>query len=66
MLDGIGGFTCYTLIENYDVRCRKKALPMGVSDGCKLKRDVAKGQPVTYHDVALPTDWLCDRLVRSL
>jgi len=62
ILDGLGGFTCYTLIENYGQSWRDKSLPIGVSEGCKLKRDVSKDHPVTYDDVVLPEDRLCDRL----
>jgi predicted homoserine dehydrogenase-like protein len=61
-LDGIGGFTCYALIEDYDLALRENALPMGVSEGCRLLRDVPKDQAVTYEDVALPSNRLCDRL----
>ena len=61
-LDGIGGFTCYTLIENYDRAREENALPIGVSEGCRLVRDVARDQLVTYDDVALPAGRLCDRL----
>ena len=62
ILDGIGGFACYTLIENYDVARQLEALPMGVSEGCKLKRNVAKDEVVTYADVELPEGRLCDKL----
>ncbi len=62
MLDGLGGFTSYTLIENYDLSRRENALPMGVSEGCRLKRDVSKDQLVTYEDITLPKDRLCDKL----
>lgn len=61
-LDGIGGFCCYTLIENYDEARRIDALPMGVSEGCRLTRAVPKDQPVTYADVDLPEGRLCDKL----
>ncbi len=62
VLDGLGGFTCYALIENYDLSRQENALIMGVSEGCRLKRDVSKDQLVTYEDVALPKDRLCDKL----
>lgn len=65
VLDGIGGFTCYTLIENYDVSRRERALAMGVSEGCVLTRDVPKDRLVTYDDVELPANRLCDRLRRE-
>jgi predicted homoserine dehydrogenase-like protein len=62
VLDGLGGFTCYALIENYDVSLREKALPMGISEGCRLRRDVSKDALVTYDDVELPQGRLCDKL----
>jgi len=62
VLDGIGGFTCYALIENYDVSLQENALPMGVSEGCRLKEDVPKDGLITYDHVILPKDRLCDRL----
>jgi predicted homoserine dehydrogenase-like protein len=61
-LDGIGGFCCYTLLENFDVSRAENALPMGISEGCVLKRDVSKDDLVTYDDVELPEGRLCDRL----
>ena len=62
ILDGIGGFACYTLIENYDVARQLGGIPMGISEGCRLIRDVAKDQMVVYDDVALPQGRLCDKL----
>jgi len=35
---------------------------MGVSEGCRLKRDISKDQVVTYKDVELPKGRLCDKL----
>jgi predicted homoserine dehydrogenase-like protein len=61
-LDGMGGFTGYGLVERYDVCRRESYLPMAISLDCVLKRDVAKDQPITYADVQLPPDRLCDRL----
>lgn len=62
VLDGIGGFACYTLIDNYAVARKMDALPMGVSEGCTLKRSVAKDSVVRYADVELPAGRLCDKL----
>jgi predicted homoserine dehydrogenase-like protein len=61
-LDGMGGFTCYGLVERYEVCRRENTLPMAVSLDCVLKRDIMKDQPVTYADVQLPADRLVDRL----
>ncbi|CAN5829330.1 Gfo/Idh/MocA family oxidoreductase [soil metagenome] len=61
-LDGIGGFTCYGVIDNAETIASENLLPMGLSDGCRLVRDVAADQPITYADVELPPDRLADRL----
>jgi len=61
-LDGLGGFTCYTLIENHDLSCQENALPIGISEGCRVKRNILKDQLVTYADVELPQGRLCDKL----
>jgi len=37
-------------------------LPMGLAEGCRLKRDVPKDQVLTYDDVEVPTDSLCHKL----
>ncbi len=61
-LDGIGGFTCYGVIENADICRSGQLLPMGLSEGCSLKRDIPKDHVISYEDVELPPDRLCDRL----
>jgi predicted homoserine dehydrogenase-like protein len=61
-LDGMGGFACYGMVERYEVCDREDTLPMAVSLDCRLKRDVAKDQPITYSMVELPKDRLVDRL----
>lgn len=61
-LDGLGGFTCYSLIENFDRSREIGALPIGVSEDCLLLRDVAKDEVVKYDDVQLPEGRLCDEL----
>jgi predicted homoserine dehydrogenase-like protein len=61
-LDGMGGYTCYGLVDRYDV-CRKgDYLPMAVSLDCVLKTDVPKDGPITYADVTLPPGRIVDRL----
>jgi predicted homoserine dehydrogenase-like protein len=65
VLDGLGGFTCYTLLENYDVSRREQALPIGISEGCRLTRSIARDEVITYHDVELPQGRLCDQLRRQ-
>ena len=62
VLDGIGGFTCYGAIDNADVARRENLLPMGLSQGCRLSRDVALDHAITYDDVVLPEGRLGDQL----
>jgi predicted homoserine dehydrogenase-like protein len=62
VLDGMGGFTCYGLVDSYEACRRDDLLPMALSVGCRLKHDVPKDQPIGYRDVELPKDRLCDKL----
>jgi predicted homoserine dehydrogenase-like protein len=62
VLDGIGGYHTYGTAENADVAAGQNLLPMGLSEGCKLKHNVQKDQALTYDDVELPPGRLCDRL----
>lgn len=61
-LDGLGGFTCYGRLVNYAESRRYRALPIGLSEGCRLLKQVAKDQAVSYDDLVLPEDRLCDQL----
>jgi predicted homoserine dehydrogenase-like protein len=61
-LDGIGGFTVYGTIENAEVCQAENLLPMGLAEGCRLKRDIPRDQAITYADVEVPEGRLCDRL----
>ena len=61
-LDGLGGFMTYGECENAWVCAAEDLLPMGIAEGCKLVRDVAKDQALTYGDVEIPEGRLIDRL----
>ncbi len=61
-LDGIGGFHVYGDTENYALASQERFLPMSLSEGCVLKRDIAKDQVLTYDDVIVPEGRLVDRL----
>lgn len=61
-LDGIGGFTCFGVLENYDISTKQNLLPMGLSKDCVLKRDISKDDTISYDDVTLPQNRLSDRL----
>jgi predicted homoserine dehydrogenase-like protein len=62
VLDGIGGFTCYGMIENSDVCQADNLLPMGLAEGCRINRDIPRDQAITYADVESPKGRLCDKL----
>jgi predicted homoserine dehydrogenase-like protein len=50
-LDGIGGFCTYGLIDNTAAARSMGALPIGLSQGCVLRRDVAKDHVLSFNDV---------------
>jgi predicted homoserine dehydrogenase-like protein len=62
MIDGLGGFCCYGVLENSNARKAENLLPQGLAEGCRLKRGILKDQALSYADVDIPTGRLCDRL----
>ena len=62
VLDGIGFYLTYGQCENADVAQAERLLPMGVAEGCRLTRDIAKDQVIRYHDVEVPRGRLTDSL----
>lgn len=61
-LDGLGHYMTYGQCENYDAAKAENLLPMGLAEGCKLKRDVKKDQVLTWDDVEAPKDSLAHTL----
>jgi predicted homoserine dehydrogenase-like protein len=61
-LDGIGGFCTYGLIDNATSARADDALPIGLSEGCVLRRDVAKDQVVSFKDVVARPGGLAEAL----
>jgi predicted homoserine dehydrogenase-like protein len=64
-LDWLGGYTTYGLAENAEVVIRDGLLPIGVAPGCRVLRDVAKDDVLTYADVEIPDGRLVDELRRE-
>jgi predicted homoserine dehydrogenase-like protein len=62
ILDGIGGFCAYGLIDNADVARSENALPIGLSEGCRLVRDIAKDSVISFADVDLRASGLAQKL----
>jgi predicted homoserine dehydrogenase-like protein len=61
-IDEFGGFHAYGVAENMDVVRAERLLPIGLALGCTLTRAVAKDQPLTFDDVAVPHGRQVDRL----
>src|SRR3954466_12788704 len=62
VLDEYGMYMPCGEAVNADEMCSGRYLPEGLVEGCKLKRDIAKDQVLTYADVELPEGRLADRL----
>ena len=62
VLDGLGGYDTFGQAERADVVATEALLPMGVAEGCRLLRDVAKDEVLRYGDVELPPGRLVDAL----
>ncbi len=61
-LDGVGGFCAYGLIDSRVAARAANALPIALSEGCVLLRDIEKDQVVSFDDVSLPPVRLSDKL----
>jgi len=61
-LDGIGDYMTYGQCENAEIAQAQNLLPMGLAQGCRMKRDLPKDRVLTYDDVELPEGRLCDKL----
>ncbi|MBG6077214.1 NAD(P)H-dependent oxidoreductase [Polaromonas sp. CG_9.11] len=64
-IDGLGGYMTYGLAENADTARSQNLLPIGLAEGCTLKRDVPKDALLTFDDIELPQNRLCDQLWRE-
>ncbi|WP_117882547.1 NAD(P)H-dependent oxidoreductase [Aureibaculum luteum] len=61
-VDEIGGYKTYGVCENSDVSRKENLLPMGLAEGCHVLNDIPKDQALTFGDVELPLNRLCDEL----
>jgi predicted homoserine dehydrogenase-like protein len=65
VIDGLGGYHTYGQAENHSVVRADSLLPMGLAEGCVLRRAVVKDTVLTYDDVDIPAGRLCDALRRE-
>ncbi|MBA2665969.1 MAG: Gfo/Idh/MocA family oxidoreductase [Trueperaceae bacterium] len=64
-LDGVGGFMTYGACERAEAVRERRSLPIGVAEGGRLLRDVARDAVLSDDDVGLPDDRLVVRLRRE-
>jgi predicted homoserine dehydrogenase-like protein len=64
-LDGIGGFCTYGLIDNASSARGMSALPIGLSDGRVLRRDIAKDEVLSFDDVEAIPGGIVEKLWRE-
>ncbi|MCD4672586.1 MAG: hypothetical protein K8R77_07980 [Anaerolineaceae bacterium] len=64
-IDSIGGYTMYGLIEEIPVSHEENLLPLGISYGAVLNKDIAMGVAISYDDVTLNEDLLIVKLRRE-
>jgi len=62
VLDEYGMYMTYGEAANAEEMSARRYLPEGLVEGCRLGRDVAKDQVLTYDDVEVPAGRLADRL----
>lgn len=56
ILDGMGGYQSYGLIENLEDNLIEPGIPICIAENCTLKRGVAKGKKILLSDVEVPND----------
>jgi len=64
-LDGVGGFCAYGLIDNTITARADDALPIGLSEGRVLRRDVPKDQVVSFNELVARPAGLAEALWRE-
>lgn len=62
VLDDYGMFMTYGEAVNVEEMSAARYLPEGLVQGCRLHRDVARDEVLSYDDVELPSGRLADRL----
>ena len=61
-IDKLGGYMTYGLAENALTARKENLLPIGLSEGCIIKRDISKDAVITFDDVEIPKGRLIDKL----
>jgi len=62
VIDGIGCYTVYGLIELYHVAKSENLVPIALCECAKVKRNIKEGLPITYEDLSLNTETVIYKL----
>ncbi len=62
IVDGLGQYMTYGICENTVIADRERLLPMGLAEGCRLKRNVPGNAVLTFDDVEMPANSLAHDL----
>jgi predicted homoserine dehydrogenase-like protein len=62
MIEEFGGYHVYGVADNVDQIRHDRALPVGLSLGCRVARPVAKDTPLTFDDVIFPEQRIAESL----
>ncbi len=65
VIDGIGWYMTYGECENADIREKERLLPLGLAEGCILKRDIARDTTLSFDDVIVPEGRFADQLYKE-
>ena len=62
ILDGLGHYMTYGVCENAQTVHHERLLPIGLAEGCRLRRNIKRDEVLGYDDVDVPRGRLCDEL----
>jgi predicted homoserine dehydrogenase-like protein len=62
LVDKLGGFELYGVLENIEVIRRENLIPIGLAIGATIKRKLAKDTPLTFDDFNIPEGRQIDTL----
>lgn len=66
MLDGEGGYTVWGKLLPADTSMRIGGLPLGLAHNVRVTRAVAKGQSLSWSDVAMDTSTAAYKVRREM
>ncbi len=64
-LDGLGGYDTYGQCENASTARLQNLLPVGLAEGCIVRKNLERDHVLTFDDVDLPEDNLVQQLYRE-